>query len=94
VKHNKLHHVILHLDTGVYSRNATVFDSPGSELNQIILMTDYGSGISEQPNQHLRCGVTRLVCWLVQLSNHMLSWGKSQEFLCCTSMDLLGKMYW
>jgi len=70
-----------------------MWDTSGRELNQFILMTDFGSGISEWSNQHLRCGAMRLVCWLVQLSNYNHCWGKVTWDCCSASRDLFSKCF-
>jgi len=44
-----------------------MWDASRREIKQIILMTDFGSGISDQTN--IWDAVMQLVRWLVQLSN-------------------------
>jgi len=61
--------------------NGTMWDT-GRSLYPIILMIDFGSGISERSNQHLRFGP--LVSQVIQL--HPLR--QSQGFFCCTSRDI------
>ncbi len=61
--------------------NAVMQDTSGRWLYQIILMTDFGSGILESLKQNLTWCVMRMVCWLVQISNHML-WQSHMCFFC------------